>query len=73
MMSKSNNPLSGDSAKIKQLEAQLERLNALLEHSNAENLFLNTVIEKADEALGTDLKKQLDTHLSQNFSKKQPN
>jgi hypothetical protein len=46
---------------------------ALLGRSKAENLLLQTVIEKADEALGTDLKKNLDTLLLQNFSiKKTP-
>ena len=62
-----------DSAKVKQLEAELERMYALLGRSKAENLLLQTVIEKADEALGTDLKKNLDTLLLQNFSiKKTP-
>jgi hypothetical protein len=57
-----------DSVKVKQLEAELERMYALLGRSKAENLLLHTVIEKADEALGTDLKKNLDTLLLQNFS-----
>jgi hypothetical protein len=62
-----------DSIKVKQLEAELERMYALLGRSKAENLLLQTVIEKADEALGTDLKKNLDTLLLQNFSiKKTP-
>ena len=62
-----------DSVKVKQLEAELERMYALLGRSKAENLLLHTVIEKADEALGTDLKKNLDTLLLQNFSiKKTP-
>lgn len=62
-----------DSVKVKQLEAELERMYALLGRSKAENLLLLTVIEKADESLGTDLKKNLDTLLLQNFSiKKTP-
>jgi transposase-like protein len=62
-----------DSVKVKQLEAELERMYALLGRSKAENLLLHTVIEKADESLGTDLKKNLDTLLLQNFSiKKTP-
>ena len=57
-----------DSIKVKQLEAELERVYAILGRTKAENQFLHTVIEKADEATGSDLKKNLDTLLSQNFS-----
>lgn len=46
-----------DSIRAKNLEAELERTYAILGRAKAENLLLHTVIEKADEAMGTDLKK----------------
>jgi transposase len=59
-----------DSIKLKKLEAELERTYAILGREKAENLLLTTVIEKADEAMGTDLKKNLDTLRLQNFTTK---
>ena len=48
---------ASESNKVKQLEAELEKAYAVLGRSKAENLLLQTIIEKADESLGTDLKK----------------
>jgi transposase-like protein len=59
---------ASDSNKVKRLEAELEQVYALLGRSKAENLLLNKVIEKADESLGTELKKNLDTLLSSTFT-----
>ena len=46
-----------DSVRAKKLEAELEQAYAMLGRVQAESLLFQTVIEKADESLGTDLKK----------------
>jgi transposase-like protein len=50
-----------DSIRVKKLEAELEQTYAILGRAKAENMLLHKVIEKADEAMGTDLKKNFDT------------
>ncbi len=59
-----------DSIKVKKLEAELESVYAILGRSKAENLLLQTVIEKANEAMGTDLKKNFGTSPLPSFSTK---
>lgn len=49
-----------DSLKLKKLEDELERTYALLGREKARGLYLETVIEQADAALGMDLKKNFD-------------
>ncbi len=49
-----------DSIRLKKLEAELEQTYAILGRAKAENMFLNKVIEKADEAMGIDIKKNFD-------------
>ena len=46
--------------RVKQLEAELEQTYAMLGRMKAENLFLQTVLDKADESLGTSLKKNFE-------------
>jgi transposase-like protein len=59
--------------KVKELEAELERVYALLGRQKAENLLLEKILEVADEAQGTDLKKSFDAQRSQLFTpKKKP-
>lgn len=53
-----------DSKRVKQLEAELEQAYAMLGRAKAESLLLEAVIEKADEALNTDLKKTFDARRS---------
>ena len=53
-----------DSVRVKKLEAELEQTYAILGRAKAENMLLHKVIEKADEALGMDIKKNFDTPLS---------
>ena len=48
---------ASQSNKVRQLEAELERTYALLGRVKAESLLLQTIIEKADEAWKTDLKR----------------
>ena len=50
-----------DSVRVKKLEAELEQTYAILGRAKAENMLLHKVIEKADEALGMDIKKNFDT------------
>jgi transposase len=50
---------ASDSNKVKKLEAELQQAYALLGRAKAESIFLQTVIEKADEEMGTDLKKNI--------------
>lgn len=56
--------------KVKELEAELERAYALLGRQKAENLLLEKILEVADEAQGTDLKKTFDAQRSQLFTPK---
>ena len=49
-----------DSIRVKKLEAELEQTYAILGRAKAENMLLHKVIEKADEAMGTDIKKNFD-------------
>lgn len=53
-----------DSKRVKQLEAELEQAYAMPGRAKAESLLLEAVIEKADEALNTDLKKTFDARRS---------
>lgn len=50
-----------DSIRLKKLEAELEQTYAILGRAKAENMLLHKVIEKADEAMGMDIKKNFDT------------
>lgn len=52
---------ASESNKILKLEAELQHTYALLGRVKAESLLLQTIIEKADEALQTDLKKSFGT------------
>jgi len=52
------------------LEAELEQTYALLGRLKAETLLLEKIIEKADEANGTELKKSFDAQHSQHFTSK---
>ena len=58
-------------SKVKQLEAELEQTYALLGRLKAETLLLEKIIEKADEANGTELKKSFDAQRSQRFTSKE--
>lgn len=49
-----------ESNKVKKLEAELEQVYALLGRAKAESMLFQKIIEKADEALDTDLKKSFD-------------
>ena len=60
-----------DSIRVKKLEAELEQTYAILGRAKAENMLLHKVIEKADEAMGTDIKKNFDAPLLPNSSTKQ--
>ena len=53
-----------DSVRVKKLEEELEQAYALLGRAKAENMLLHKVIDKADEAMGIDIKKNFDTPLS---------
>jgi transposase len=59
-----------DSIRVKKLEAELEQIYAILGRAKAENMLLHKVIEKADEALGMDIKKNFDTSLLSSSSTK---
>ena len=50
-----------DSIKVKQLEAELEKTYGLLGRAKAELMFLEQIIEQANEELGCDLKKNTAT------------
>ena len=50
-----------DSLRVKKLEAELEQTYAILGRAKAENMLLHKVIDKADEAMGVDIKKNFDT------------
>ena len=50
-----------DSIRVKKLEAELEQTYANLGRAKAENMLLHKVIDKADEAMGMDIKKNFDT------------
>ncbi len=52
---------ASESNKVKKLEAQIEQVYAMLGRVKADFLLLQTVVEKADESLGTDLKKNFDS------------
>jgi transposase-like protein len=49
-----------ESNKVKKLEAELERAYAMLGRTKASMIFLEMIIEKANEGLGVDLKKNFD-------------
>lgn len=51
---------ASESNKVKKLEAELEQAYAMLGRVKAESMFLQKIIEKADEAYDTDLKKNFD-------------
>ena len=51
---------ASQSNKVKKLEAELDQVYALLGRLKAESMLLEGIIEQADEALGTDLKKSFD-------------
>ena len=59
-----------DSIKLKKIESELEMVYGMLGRSKAENLLLQAIIEKADESMGTDLKKNFGTPPLPNFSAK---
>ena len=60
-----------DSKRVKQLEAELEQTYAMLGRAKAESVLLEAIIEKAGEALNTDLKKSFDAPpLQHSISKK---
>jgi hypothetical protein len=59
-----------DSIRVKKLEAELEQTYAILGRAKAENMLLHKVIEKADEAMGMDIKRNFDTVLSPTSSTK---
>lgn len=61
---------ASDSNKVKKLEAELQQTYALLGRAKAECLLLETIIEKADEAQGIDLKKSFDARRLQHFTTK---
>lgn len=50
-----------DSVRVKKLEEELEQTYALLGRAKAENMLLHKVIDKADEVMGMDIKKNFDT------------
>lgn len=51
---------ASESNKVKKLEQELEQAYAMLGRVKAEAMFLEKIIEKADEAYKTDLKKNFD-------------
>jgi transposase len=51
---------ASESNKVKKLEQELEQAYALLGRVKAESMFLQKIIEKADEEYNTDLKKSFD-------------
>jgi transposase len=51
---------ASESNKVKKLEQELEQAYAMLGRVKAESMFLQKIIEKADEAYDTDLKKSFD-------------
>lgn len=63
-----------DSLRVKKLEAELEQTYAILGRAKAENMLMHKMIEKADEAMGIDIKKNFDTppllNSSTKFTKK---
>ena len=59
-----------DSIRVKKLEAELEQTYAILGRAKAENMLLHKVIAQADEAMGTDIKKNFDAPLLPNSSTK---
>ena len=59
-----------ESNKVKKLEAELEQAYALLGRVKAESMFLQKIIEKADEAYDTDLKKNFDGQPLPGFTSK---
>lgn len=62
---------ASESNKVKKLEAELEQAYAMLGRVKAESMLYQKIIEKADEALDTDLKKSFDAgHLPSSTSKK---
>lgn len=61
---------ASDSNRVKKLEAELEQVYGLLGRAKAEFLLLQSVVEKADESLGTDLKKNFDSLRWPNFTTK---
>lgn len=63
---------ASDSNKVKKLEAELQQAYAMLGRAKAESMFLQTVIEMADEEMGTDLKKNFDAQSSQLSSSTKP-
>jgi transposase-like protein len=62
-----------DSKRVKQLETELEQAYAMLGRVKAESLLLEAIIEKADEALNTDLKKSFDARRSHHSIAKKRN
>lgn len=63
---------ASDSNKVKKLEAELQQAYSLLGRAKAESMFLQTIIEKADEEMGTDLKKSFDAAPSQPSTSTKP-
>ena len=53
-----------ESNKVKKLEAELEQLYATLGRTQVSVLYLEMLIEKANEGLGIDIKKNFDPHPS---------
>lgn len=51
----------GEGSKVKRLEAELEKAYALLGRTKAELMFLEQIIQQANEELGCDLKKNTAT------------
>ena len=63
---------ASDSNKVKKLEAELQQVYALLGRAKAESMLLQAIIEKADESMGTNLKKNFDVPPSPLFTTKKP-
>lgn len=63
---------ASESNKVKKLEAELEQAYAMLGRVKAESMLLQKIIEKADEAYETDLKKSFDTKLFPSSTTKKP-
>lgn len=62
---------ASEGSKIKQLEAELEKTYGLLGRAKAELMYLEQIIERANEELGCDLKKNTATpHYSTSTAKK---
>jgi len=63
---------ASDSNKVKKLETELQQAYAMLGRAKAESMLLQTIIDIADEELGTDLKKKFDAQPSQVTSSTKP-